>query len=57
MVKFLLSLKLKLPLVQSNLHTIEAYLAVASSGPPQFLPLKLPWKFHLLKSELVAIER
>ena len=31
----LLSLRLKLPLVQNNLHTTEAHLGVTHSEPPQ----------------------
>ena len=38
-----MSLKLKLPLAQSNLHTTEAHLGVVYSEPPQYHVVEDPW--------------
>lgn len=37
--KFLLNLKLKLPLTQSSLHTTEAHVGVTCSEPPKWIGL------------------
>ena len=39
-------------LIHNNQYDIEAYLGTISTGPQKFLPLKLFWKFHVLKVEL-----
>lgn len=45
----------RLSLAQNNLNTTEIHLGVTCSEPLQFLPLKLPEKYHIQEVGLIEI--